>query len=132
MKINLSLSLLLVELFYSLPVLARPLAGESTGAGTALVRRTFREVDMLLANPGQGWIGPATSPKAGPRFSCSVVYIRFNWADIEPEQGQYNWRVIDDVIAAWKPRGAMVAFCVMTCYWDSWIQPARAALSFWP
>jgi hypothetical protein len=54
-------------------------------------------------------------PKPEPRFPCSVVYIRFDWADVEPEQGKYNWQVIDDVIAAWKPRGATVAFRVMTC-----------------
>jgi len=42
-------------------------------------------------------------------------YIRFNWADVEPEEGQFNWKLIDDVIAAWKPRGAAVAMRVMTC-----------------
>jgi hypothetical protein len=55
------------------------------------------------------------SPRGEPRFPCSVVYIRFNWADAEPEQGRYNWKLIDDVIAAWKPRGATVAMRVMTC-----------------
>ena len=30
-------------------------------------------------------------------------------------QGRYNWKLIDDVIAAWKPRGAAVAMRVMTC-----------------
>jgi hypothetical protein len=54
-------------------------------------------------------------PNPEPRFPCSVVYIRFTWADVEPEQGKYNWQVIDYVIAAWKPRGAAVAFRVMTC-----------------
>jgi len=83
--------------------------------GTNWIRKQFREVDTLLANPGQGWMNQARAPKGDPRFPCSVVYIRFNWADIEPEQGKYNWQVIDDVIAAWKPRGATVAFRVMTC-----------------
>jgi len=84
-------------------------------AESDLARVAFREVDTLFANPGQGWMSQARAPKADPRFPCSVVYIRFNWADIEPEQGKYNWHVIDDVIAAWKPRGATVAFRVMTC-----------------
>jgi hypothetical protein len=81
----------------------------------AWVRTQFREVDTLFANPGQGWMSQQRSPKSDPRFPCSVVYIRFNWADVEPERGKYNWKVIDDVIAAWKPRGATVAFRVMTC-----------------
>ena len=79
------------------------------------VRKQLREVDTLLANPGQGWMSQARAPKGEPRFPCSVVYVRFNWADIEPEQGRFNWQVIDEVIDAWKPRGATVALRVMTC-----------------
>ena len=66
----------------------------------------FREVDTLFANPGQGWMSQ--------RFPCSVVYLRFNWADVEPEEGHYNWNYIDDAIAACRPRGAAVAMRVMT------------------
>jgi hypothetical protein len=115
MKLSLNPFFLLVGLLGSLPILAQPRGDEGPGAGTALVRRTFREVDALLANPGQGWMSQARSPTADPRFPYSVAYIRFDWADIEPEPGKYNWQVIDDVIAAWKPRGATVAFRVMTC-----------------
>jgi hypothetical protein len=78
-------------------------------------RTRFREVDMLFTNPGQGWMSQQRSPRGEPRLPCSVVYVRFNWADAEPEPGQYNWKVIDDAIAAWKPRHAAVAFRVMTC-----------------
>ena len=84
-------------------------------AESNLVRVQFREVDTLFANPGQGWMSQQRSPRGEPRFPCSVVYIRFNWADAEPEEGQFNWKLIDDVIAAWKPRGAAVAMRVMTC-----------------
>jgi len=82
---------------------------------TNLVVRQFREVDTLFANPGQGWMSQQRSPKTDPRFPCSVVYLRFNWADIEPVEGQPDWRLIDEAIAAWKPRGAAVALRVMTC-----------------
>ncbi len=85
-------------------------AGESD-----IVRVQFREVDTLFANPGQGWMSQQRSPRGEPRFPCSVVYIRFNWAEAEPEEGNFNWKVIDDVIAAWKPRGVAVAMRVMTC-----------------
>ena len=70
---------------------------------------------MLFTNPGQGWMSQQRSPRGEPRLPCSVVYVRFNWADAEPEPGQNNWKVIDDAIAAWKPRHAAVAFRVMTC-----------------
>ncbi len=80
-----------------------------------MVRRQFREVDTLLANPGQGWMSQARRPPENPRFPYSVVYLRFNWADAEPEEGRFNWTLVDDVIAAWKPHGATVALRVMTC-----------------
>ncbi|MHC1767742.1 MAG: DUF4832 domain-containing protein [Verrucomicrobiia bacterium] len=79
------------------------------------VRVQFRETDMLFDNPGQGWMTQQRVPRGEPRFPYSVVYIRFNWADVEPEEGAFNWKPIDDVIAAWKPRGATVAMRVMTC-----------------
>lgn len=89
------------------PALAAPAADE-------LTRVQFREVDTLFANPGQGWMSQRRAPRDEPRFPCSVVYIRFGWADVEPEPGRYNWKLIDDVIAAWQPRGATVAMRVMT------------------
>ena len=67
----------------------------------------FREVDKLLANPGQGWM-------ADPRFPSSVVYHRYNWAEAEPAEGQYNWQLIDEAIAAAKSHGAAIAMRVMT------------------
>ena len=99
-------------------MLAGIIAGALPGfdvAGAELQRVTFREVDTLFANPGEGWMSQKRSPKGEPRFPCSVVYIRFAWADVEPAEGAYNWKLIDDVIAAWKPRGAAVAMRVMTC-----------------
>ena len=47
----------------------------------------FREVDTLFANPGQGWMSQSAPKGETPRFPCSVVYIRFDWADVEPEAG---------------------------------------------
>lgn len=90
-----------------------PVAGHAAEAD--LVRVQFRELETMFANPGQGWMSQQRSPRGEPRFPCSVVYVRFNWADAEPERGQFNWRLIDDVIAAWKPHGAAVALRVMTC-----------------
>jgi len=75
---------------------------------------TFRDVDTLFANPGQGWMSGQRNPKGGTRLPCSVVYLRFDWADAEPQEGQYNWKFIDDVISAWQPQGAAVAMRVMT------------------
>lgn len=95
-------------------LLVLSLAG-AAAADEALRRVTFRETDALFANPGTGWMCQQRSPKGEPRFPCSVAYIRFGWADVEPAEGQYNWKLVDDVIAAWRPRGVAVAMRVMTC-----------------
>jgi hypothetical protein len=100
----------------TLPGLGRsPVARASEVAGSDVVRVQFREVDTLLANPGQGWMSQQRSPRTEPRLPCSVVYVRFNWAEAEPEEGRYDWSVIDEVIEAWRSRGAAVALRVMTC-----------------
>jgi hypothetical protein len=93
-----------------------PASGMADAAPDAeVVRVQFRETDTLFPNPGQGWMSQQRSPRTDPRFPCSVVYVRFNWADAEPEEGRYDWSVIDDVIDAWKEHGAAVALRVMTC-----------------
>jgi hypothetical protein len=75
----------------------------------------FREIDSLFANPGQGFMTMRRRPEGEMRFPYTVVYRSFTWADAEPERGEINWSLIDDVIEAWKPYGATVAFRVMTC-----------------
>jgi hypothetical protein len=97
-----------------LSLLLAPLAG-FTAAEDPMQRVTFREVDVLFANPGEGWMSQQRNPKGEPRFPCSVAYIRFHWADVEPAAGVYDWKIIDDAIAAWKARGATVSMRVMTC-----------------
>ena len=81
------------------------------------VRRQFRESEALLANPGQGWMCQQArpTPTALTRFPYALVYLRLNWADVEPEPEQYRWEVIDRVIEAWKSRRAAVALRIMTC-----------------
>lgn len=99
-------------------LLAGLVAGPTPAAevpAASLVRRQFSETDTVFANPGQGWMTSARRPPALPRLPYSVAYVRFNWADAEPEEGHYRWALIDDVIAAWRPHGVTVALRVMTC-----------------
>lgn len=91
-------------------VLLLSAAGVALAAGPVTVR--FRETDDVFQNPGKGWMCGA-SAKA-PRFPCSVVYVRFNWVDAEPEEGRFDWALLDGPLAAARARGAAVAFRVMT------------------
>src|ERR1035438_8099211 len=80
-------------------------------AGDNWMQVRLREVDTPFANPGQGWM---SHPGDTPRFPCSVVYLRFDWAEIEPAAGRYDWKLIDDALAAAKLRGEAIALRVMT------------------
>lgn len=38
------------------------------------------------------------------------LYIRLAWAYLEPEEGQYNWGIIDSLINKWTQKGLKIAF----------------------
>ena len=71
-------------------------------------------IEDVLYNPGKG-ITTANSfdgdiegyPKS------RIAYWRFYWEEIEPEEGNYRWDIIDDVIETAKSRGQRVALGIM-------------------
>lgn len=69
-----------------------------------------------LRNPGKGWVlyGMPDQHRNGSLPYGAVGYTRFNWCDIEPQEGVFNWLPIDDFIAAWSGEDLPVAFGVMT------------------
>jgi hypothetical protein len=82
------------------------------GGGAENIRHVhFQEVDTLFANPGEGWMEHSNQTA---RFPSSVVYLRLDWAGVEPQEGQYNWKQIDDAIVAGKRRGSSIALRIMT------------------
>jgi hypothetical protein len=78
---------------------------------SALQQIRFHEVDTLFANPGEGWM---VDPFQKPRFPDSIVYLRLDWYLLEPEDGKFNWKIIDDVIAQARRRNATIAMRIMT------------------
>ena len=89
-------------------------AWRPTNATATEVVTNFRETDETFANPGQGWMTMRRLPDGPGRFPYSVAYFRLNWEELEPVEGQYNWRLIDEAIAAWAKREARIAFRIMT------------------
>ncbi len=71
-------------------------------------------IDDVLYNPGKG-ITTANSfdgdvegyPKS------RIAYWRFYWSEIEPENGQFDWERIDEVLEKAKLRGQRVALGIM-------------------
>ncbi|MCL4849886.1 MAG: DUF4832 domain-containing protein [Bryobacteraceae bacterium] len=76
------------------------------------VRKTFAEVDTLFANPGAGWMTEIDDVDE-PRFPSTVAYARWNWNELEPQEGQFHWELVDTAIAKCRSRGARLAFRVM-------------------
>lgn len=71
-----------------------------------MITTKFKEADTLFSNPGQGWMGR--------RFHGSVEYYRFNWVEIEPEKGKFNWNLIDDRLERLQKTGGSLALRVMS------------------
>lgn len=81
------------------------------------VVKTIADTDEVLLNPGKGFVyyggDSATSKKVAPYYTTG--YHRFSWADIEPEDGQYNFEKIDHQIDYYKSQGKTFGFGVMCC-----------------
>jgi len=75
-----------------------------------------QEIDDVLTNPGMGWttfhsFNGDEKNKNYPR--CSIAYFRYYWDELEPEQGNYKWYIIDQEMATAKERGQDFALRVM-------------------
>jgi len=78
-------------------------------------------------NPHKGWCihyydngikeyGNRMSPGDSlPDFPClNDIYLRLAWSYLEPEEGVYNWILLDSIINRWVHRGHTVSFRI-TC-----------------
>ena len=72
--------------------------------------------DIIIGNPGKGYerygdAAVATSDKV--LEYASIGYWRFPWFMLEPEEGEYNWKPIDNFLEKWDELGGRCAFGVM-------------------
>ena len=88
---------------------------------------------QALLNPGMGWtmhfysnivanygsqLEPSDTLDSFP--GCSTVYLRLPWAFIEPEEGKFNWAVVDTPAQRWIADGKKVSFRFTCC--ESWLR----------
>lgn len=73
---------------------------------------TLKERDEVLINPGKGFVLQDFSSD-GYDDIVAIGYKRYNWSDIEPEEGVYNWELIDDKIQEYANKGKKYAFGIM-------------------
>lgn len=109
--------------------IAGPLRGEE------LVAVRTADTGVALINPGMGWtmhfysnvpgnygskLAPSDTVDDFP--GLSTVYLRIPWAFIEPEEGQFNWAILDTPAQRWIARGKRIALR-LTCS-ESWMKYA--------
>jgi len=51
------------------------------------------------------------------------TYLGFYWSELEPAQGQYNWKVVDDAMKPWTANGKYIILRVSTSGWTIWQPP---------
>jgi hypothetical protein len=82
-----------------------------------------KDTGAALVNPGMGWmlqhydndirrytvdLEPSDTVEDFP--GVSSVYIRLAWSYLEPEEGRFNWALVDTPAQRWAARGKQVAF----------------------
>ncbi len=76
----------------------------------------FEVSSKPLVNPGKGWVVYGGSPNGHAQEAldvCSSAYTRFSWAQLEPEEGKFNWDPVDNALDAWNDAGKQFGFGVM-------------------
>jgi hypothetical protein len=141
-------------------------AGAVENPGTGDVTVNPNRIDDVLINPGMGlanfhfgwWcdLPPITftPEECAPRVhdnwphnhpDCGTAYFRWNWRELEPEQGQIDFDLIDTAIQSANLLGETLSFRVMTIADDSigipdWLQsitageelPSEGGTTYWP
>ena len=119
------------------------LAFLATLASAADETVTVRPEDTgeALCNPGMGWVlhfydnvpqnyGSRLEPSdtVDEYPGLTVVYLRLPWSYIEPEEGRFNWSVVDTPAQRWIAKGKQVAFRFSVCEsWMRWATPEWVA-----
>jgi hypothetical protein len=87
----------------------------------------YWDSDIVCKNPHKGWefhfydngisnygnrMKPGDYLKDFP--GLANIYLRLGWSYLEPEEGKFNWQVIDTVINKWVAQGYKISFRI-TC-----------------
>jgi hypothetical protein len=81
--------------------------------------QTFQRYNGQTINPGTAWseFGPTQRVPAAatqPDYpEASVAYCRWNWRDLEPEEGHYRWDIIDLALSEARAHGQTLMIRLM-------------------
>jgi hypothetical protein len=72
------------------------------------------ESDEILVNPGMGFTTHSSIDGEVPGYPRSTIaYYRWYWDELEPQEGRFNWSMVDSVLALIKSRGQRLATRIM-------------------
>jgi len=99
------------------------------------------DTGKALVNPDMGWtmhyysnvidnygskLEPSDTLDDFP--GLSTVYLRLPWSFIEPEEGKFNWEILDTPAQRWIDKGKKVAFRISASEsWMRWATPEWVA-----
>ena len=82
-----------------------------------------KDTGVALVNPGMGWmfhhydngireygVNLAPSDTVDDFPGASSIYLRLAWSYLEPEEGKFNWAIVDTPMQRWVAVGKTVAF----------------------
>jgi hypothetical protein len=83
------------------------------------------DTETVLKNPHKGWYHHyfdngiskylTRTDKDLDKFpGMDHLYLRVPWSLLEPQQGQINWKLLDDIVEKWKAKGYSFSFRI-TC-----------------
>ena len=72
------------------------------------------ESDAVILNPGMGFTTHSSLDENVPGYpQSSIAYYRWYWDELEPQEGKFNWKMVDSVLAEVKSRGQRLATRIM-------------------
>lgn len=118
-------------------------AAFATEEMTVVVRP--QDTGAALVNPGMGWVlhhYDNVAANYGSRLEpsdtvddfpgVSVVYLRIAWSYLEPQEGQFNWSILDTPAQRWLDKGKQIALRIscsesfMRYATPQWVEKAGA------
>jgi hypothetical protein len=90
-------------------------------SGAEIDLRPQRDETIPLANPHKGWYHhyfdntvekylTETDAELTKFPGMDHIYLRLAWAYLEPEEGKFNWRIVDEQIKKWTEHGMGISF----------------------
>ncbi len=76
---------------------------------------SFTEDDGVFRNPGQGWSSGSkwSFIRKDPVVNYGQIYIRTSWTKLEPEEGKYDWKELDDMLKFAGEQGLPLSLRIM-------------------